>query len=83
MNTEVLYEVTQTGTDLTNIQTRIEVKGRFYVKKSLGILHGMIMRGAEPQLKEKNANSFTCMAEKVKRSFDEKMRTLGHRAPIQ
>jgi hypothetical protein len=83
MNTEVLYEVTQTGTDLTNIETRIEVKGRFYVKKSLGILHGMIMRGAEPQLKEKNANSFTGMAEKVKRSFDEKMRTLGHRAPIQ
>lgn len=45
---EVLYEVTQTGDSLANVETRVKVRGRFRVKKYIGPFQSVIMRVAEP-----------------------------------
>jgi hypothetical protein len=48
---EILYTVTQTGTDLSNLETKIEVRGRFFVKKSLGMIQSFLISTGEKQMK--------------------------------
>ena len=48
---EVLYEVTQTGDSLENVETRVKVTARFRVIKFIGLFQPVLMRIAEPQVR--------------------------------
>lgn len=48
MYPEILYEVTQTGNDLGDVQVKIEVNGRWFIKKSIGLMKPVIMKVAKP-----------------------------------
>lgn len=72
---EILYEVTQTGTCLETVETVISVRARFFIRKSIGLLHSVVMKGAEPQVKGQNSKSFVGLAEKVQKSWQVRIRS--------
>ena len=67
---QILYLITQTGTDLSNVETKIQTRGRFFVKKSLGFINHLIMFNAEKQMKAAAPLSFQGLAPKIRTSFE-------------
>lgn len=61
---------------MSNVETRINVRARFYIKKSFGLMHTIMVRVGEMQMKTSNSAGFSGLGPKVKSSWDQKVDSL-------